>query len=62
MRIDETSEDEKINFKIAVSLSTIGDYDHATKFFEKIKENSLYYQSSRLEIMKILFLKGSILI
>lgn len=57
MRLNETLRDEKINFKIALSLATIGQYDEATKLFEKIEQNSPYHQSSSLEIMKILFIQ-----
>lgn len=57
LRIDETLRDEKINFKIALSLSTIGDYSSAKSIFGQIKESSPYYSSSRYEMMKILFLE-----
>ncbi len=59
MRLDETNRNETIIFKIALSLATIGHYEEATKLFEQIEQNSPYYQSSRLEIMKNYFLKGN---
>lgn len=55
--IDEGLRDEKINFKIGLSLSTIGDYSPAKKIFGQIKASSPYNKSSRLELMKILFLE-----
>ncbi|OGU83563.1 MAG: hypothetical protein A2W11_01770 [Ignavibacteria bacterium RBG_16_35_7] len=57
LRIDEGLRDEKINFKIALSFSTIGDYSTAKNIFRQINESSPYYGSSRLEIMKIFFLE-----
>ncbi|MCK7519882.1 MAG: hypothetical protein MZV64_20215 [Ignavibacteriales bacterium] len=57
LRIDEGYRDEKTNFKIALSLSTVGDYSTAKKYFELIKENSSFYRSSRLEMLKIFFLE-----
>jgi TM2 domain-containing membrane protein YozV len=59
MRFDESIRNEEINLKMALSLSAIGDYDKAARLFGKIKENSSYYQSSRLEIMKIHLLHGN---
>lgn len=56
LMIDETLRNEEINFKIALSLSTIGEYTPAKNIFGQIKESSSYYRSSRLEIMKIFFL------
>jgi TM2 domain-containing membrane protein YozV len=58
MRIDEAARDEKINLKIALSLSAIGDHEKAIKLFRRIEKISPYYQSSKLEIMKIFFLEG----
>ena len=57
LRIDEGHRDEKTNFKIALSLSTVGDYSTAKKYFELIKESSSFYSSSRLEMLKIFFLE-----
>jgi TM2 domain-containing membrane protein YozV len=53
LRINETLRDEKINFKIALSFSIIGDYVSAKNIFGIITESSPYYKSSRLELMKI---------
>ena len=57
LRIDKTLRDEKINFKIALSFSIVGDYVSAKNIFERIKGSSPYYKSSRLELMKIFFLE-----
>lgn len=57
MRLGEIYRNETINFKIAISLSAIGRFDEAAKLFGQIKQNSTYYHSSRLEIMKILFIQ-----
>jgi TM2 domain-containing membrane protein YozV len=57
LRIDEALRDEEINFKIALSLSAIGDYSTAKNVFGQIKESSDYYGWSKPEIMKIFFLE-----
>lgn len=57
LRIDEALRDEEINFKIALSLSAIGDYSTAKNVFGQIKESSAYYSLSKPEIMKIFFLE-----
>jgi len=57
LRVDEALRNETINFKTALSCSRIGDYSSAGKLFSTIKESSSFYQSSRLELMKILFLE-----
>ena len=57
LRIDEALRDEEINFKIALSLSAIGDYSSAKNIFGQIKESSAYYGWSKPEIMKIYFLE-----
>lgn len=57
MRLSKENRNENINFKMALSFSTIGDYSRATSIFSEIKKSSQYYQSSRLEIMKIFFLQ-----
>ncbi len=57
MRLNGTNRNETTNFKIALSLSTIGRFEEATKLFGQIKQISPYYHSSRLEIMKILFIQ-----
>jgi TM2 domain-containing membrane protein YozV len=59
MRFDESAINEEINLKKALSLSAIGDYDKAARLFGQIKENSSYYQSSRLELMKIHLLQNN---
>ena len=57
LRIDKTLRDEKINFKIALSFSIVGDYVSAKNIFERMTGSSPYYKSSRLELMKIFFLE-----
>jgi TM2 domain-containing membrane protein YozV len=57
LRIDEALRDEEIDFKIAFSLSAIGDYSTAKSIFGQIKESSVYYSWSKPEIMKIFFLE-----
>ncbi len=57
LRVDEALRNETINFKTALSCSRIGDYSSAGKLFSTIKESSSLYQSSKLELMKILFLE-----
>ena len=57
LRIDKTLRVEKINFKIALSFSIVGDYVSAKNIFERITGSSPYYKSSRLELMKIFFQK-----
>lgn len=58
LRIDEALRDDKINFKIALSLSAVGDYSSARNIFANVKDNSDYYTSAKLETLKILFLEG----
>jgi TM2 domain-containing membrane protein YozV len=57
LRIEEALRAEGINFKIALSLSAIGDYSTAKNIFGHIKESSDYYCWSKPEIMKIFFLE-----
>src|SRR3990172_6223409 len=57
LRIDKTLRDEKINFKIALSFSIVGDFVSAKNIFERMTGSSPYYKSSRLELMKIFFLE-----
>src|SRR3989337_4006913 len=57
LRIDEGLRDEKINFKIALSFSIVGDFVSAKNIFERMTGSSPYYKSSRLELMKIFFLE-----
>lgn len=57
LRIDAALRDEKINFKIALSFSIIGDHVSAKNIFGRITESSPYYNSSKLELMKILFVE-----
>lgn len=58
LRIDEAFRDDKINFKIALSLSAVGNYPYAKNIFTSVKDNSDYYTSAKLEMLKILFLEG----
>jgi TM2 domain-containing membrane protein YozV len=54
-RLREEDRDEKINFKMALNMSTIGDYSGAMSIISETKKSSPYYKSSRLEMMKIFF-------
>ncbi|NWF90737.1 MAG: hypothetical protein HXY50_14915 [Ignavibacteriaceae bacterium] len=56
-KIDEKFRDDKINFKIALSFSIIGEYSKSETIFNRINSNSPLYQQSRLELLKILFLQ-----
>jgi len=57
LRIDEALRGDVIDFKIALSLSAIGDYSIAKNTFGQINESSAYYSLSKPEIMKIFFLE-----
>lgn len=57
LRVDKTLINETNNFKTALSCSNIGDYSLAGKLFSAIKESSPFYYSSKLELMKMLFLE-----
>lgn len=58
LRLDEYHRSDELNFKIALSFSTIGEYLKAETIFDKINSNSEYFQHSKLEMLKILFLEG----
>lgn len=57
LRIDEYHQNDELNFKIAFSLSTIGEFSRAETIFNKIKPTSTYFPYSKLELLKILFLE-----
>lgn len=59
LRLPESEMSEVTKYKIAQSYSTIGDYVSSKKYFSEIKETSDYYNLSKLELMKILFLEDN---
>ena len=57
LRLSNDLRDDEINFKIALSYSSIEDYSKARLFFSKIQPESNYFSNSSLEQLKIIFLE-----
>jgi len=58
-RILGITEDDTLQFKIGLCYSYIGKYDYAVKNFSGINNTSLYFDNSRLEILKSNFLMNN---
>ncbi len=59
LRINELARSETTKYKIALSYSTIGDFASSRKYFSQITETSEFFELSKLELMKIIFLEGN---
>ena len=55
----KTNDDDTIQFKIALGYSLINDQTHALQSFSLIANSSPFYEQSRMERLKSLFLKNS---
>lgn len=55
-KLDGDYLNDTITYKIALSYSTIQDFDKAKKSFDKIGSKSLFHELSSLQLMKIKFL------
>ncbi|MDY0083671.1 MAG: hypothetical protein RBR74_10870, partial [Ignavibacteriaceae bacterium] len=49
------SEDDTVQFKIALAFSLMDDHTNAIKNFDKLSNESPFYQNSRIEELKSLF-------
>lgn len=58
-RILEKTEDDTLRFKVGLCYSYIGKYDYAINNFSSVNNSSLYYDDSKLEILKTNFLMNN---
>lgn len=50
---------DSINFKIAISLSEIGNYERSEKFFQKVSRQSALFPLSEMELFKLYFISDN---
>lgn len=61
LRLEDVFRTDKINFKAAISYSTINKYPEALQMLSKIQPDSYYSDFAKLELMKILILRANYL-
>lgn len=60
LRFDNSDLDERYIYKLALSLSAINDFGLAENLFKSINQDSKFFYSSRLEILKINYLESDL--